>query len=99
MLAIAYRLRNLPQASLNLTFNIGIAGYKYVKTAIVHMHVGSEVGRLSEVRQMRFASFWQSRFYPEPDKTASGGSRRHKCHEQTKLPKRNRHFMRKETKG
>ena len=37
----------------------GIAEHKDVETTMIYTHVLKEAGRASEVRRMRFESFWQ----------------------------------------
>jgi hypothetical protein len=83
VLAIAYRSRNVPQALMNLRLNNGIAEHKDVETTMIYTHDLKEGEAYEKSGGCALSSFGKRRFYPEPDKAASCGSRRHKWHEQT----------------
>ena len=70
-----------------------------VETTMIYTHVLNVVERVLEVRRMRFESFGKP-IYLEPDKTASGGPRRHhKRHEQRDWRNGATHFRRKGNEG
>jgi hypothetical protein len=53
---------------MNLILDNGIAVHKHVETTIIYTRVLNRSGKA--ISSPRLESFWQDRFYAEPDKTS-----------------------------